>query len=356
MQPECRQVEFTGQHVYAGVDVAKKSWKVAIYLDQLLYKRFSQTPDPAALVRYLAHNFPGATYHSIYEAGFCGFWIHKALLAQGVDSVVVHPADVPTTDKERHTKTDKVDAAKLARSLAKRDYRPLYVPEDVALEDRELIRIRMTFVRKQTRCKNQIKSHLSFYGIQTPEDAADRYWSRAYIRWLESLASSQTTGKAALRALLNELLSLRKTIDELTKQIRALAREDRYHRRVDLLISISGIGCLAAMTFLTEVVTIDRFKDLDHLASYVGLVPGEHSSGETEIASGIIPRRNSALRYMLIECAWTAQHDDPALLQSFSRYSSRMPKNVAIVHIARKLLARMRYVLKHNQPYVKGVL
>jgi transposase len=113
---------------------------------------------------------------------------------------------------------------------------------------------------------------------------------------------------------------------------------------------------MAAMIFLSEIVTLDRFKNLDRLASFVGLVPGEHSTGETEVDTGLTPRRNVALRYILIECAWVAVRQDPALLQAFNEYSKRMPKNVAIIHIARKLLSRMRFVLKHNQPYVTGVV
>lgn len=356
MHSECTQVEFAGQHVYVGLDVAKKSWKASVFLGQAFHKRFAQPPDPGVLVHYLHRNFPGATYHSVYEAGYFGFWIHEALIQLGVDSMVINPADVPTTDKERRTKTDRVDAAKLARSLANGELRPLYVPTRVALEDRTLIRMRTTFVRKQTRCKNQIKALLQFYGFRVPEDVTDRYWTRAYIRWLENITFHQDSGTVAFKALLHELLALRETIADLTKRIRLLAHQERYRSQVERLYSISGIGVLAAITFLTEVVMIDRFKNLDRLACYVGLVPGEKSSGEIERDTGLTPRRNASLRYMLIECAWKAQREDPALLKAFTDYCSRMPKTVAIVHIARKLLSRMRFVLKHNVPYVTGVL
>lgn len=113
---------------------------------------------------------------------------------------------------------------------------------------------------------------------------------------------------------------------------------------------------VTSTTFLTEIVTLERFKKLDHLLSYVGLVPGEHSTGETDQDTGLTPRRNAALRYMLIECAWIAQREDPVLLLAFTTYCKRMPKSLAIIHIARKLVCRMRYVLKHEQPYVTGVL
>jgi transposase len=356
MHAECTKVQFTGQHVYLGMDIAKKSWKVCIYLGKVYHKHFAQPPDPEVLVDYLHRNFPGATYHSVYETGYFGFWIHRELIHLGVDSIVINPADVPTTDKERRTKTDRVDAAKLARALANGELTAIYVPERVLQEDRTLIRMRMAFVRKQTRAKNQIKALLQFYGYRVPPDITDRHWSRAYIRWLESLTFDHDTGRAAFQALLGELVALRATIAELTKQIRHMAQQDRYRAQVELLLSVSGIGLLGAMTFLCEVGTLERFKNLDCLLSYVGLVPGEHSTGDTEQDTGLNPRRNSALRYMLIECAWVAQREDPALLHAFTTYCKRMPKSMAIVPIARKLVSRMRFVLKHNQPYVTGVL
>jgi transposase len=317
MRQQYTKVQFSGQHVYVGIDIARRSWKVCVYLGQAYHKNFSQGPDPQALVEYLHRHFPGAVYHTVYEAGYFGFWIHRSLRQLGVDSMVIHAADVPTTDKQRRTKTDRVDAGKLAWALARGSLTAIYVPGRLAEEDRSLVRMRTIFVRKQTRTKNQIKSMLQYYGFQVPEDVDDRYWSRAYIRWLEGLAFEHESGKHAFQTLVKELLSLRETILDLTRQIRTLSRTERYGRSVELLRTVPGISLVSSMVFLTEIVTLERFKKLDHLLCYIGLVPGEHSTGENEHDTGIIPRKNAMLRHMLIECAWIAQREDPALLQSF---------------------------------------
>ena len=110
------------------------------------------------------------------------------------------------------------------------------------------------------------------------------------------------------------------------------------------------------MILLTELVDINRFRSLDHLASYVGLIPGEDSSGEQERTTGISRRRNVHLRTLLIECSWVAVRKDPALLMSLVNLTKRMPKNRAIVRIARKLLNRIRYVLKHEELYESCVV
>ena len=78
------RLDFTGQQIYVGMDVHKKSWSISILTDQFEHKTFSQPPEVGVLVNYLKRNFPGAAYKSVYEAGFSGFWIHDRLQEQGV--------------------------------------------------------------------------------------------------------------------------------------------------------------------------------------------------------------------------------------------------------------------------------
>ena len=110
------------------------------------------------------------------------------------------------------------------------------------------------------------------------------------------------------------------------------------------------------MILLTEIVDISRFPSLDKLASYTGLVPDIKSSGETEYSTGITFRRNAALRTLLIESSWVAVRKDPALMMAFTKFSLRMKKTAAIVHIARKLLNRIRFVLIKQERYVTAVV
>lgn len=349
-------LDFTGHHIYAGLDISKTSWKVCILTEQVEHKTFTQPPSVDTLVRYLKRNFPGAHYHCVYEAGRFGFWIHDQLAQHGVDCLVVNPADVPTTNKEANNKTDRVDARKLARSLRSCDLTSIYIPSRIALEDRSLVRTRQLLVRKQTRCKNQIKALLSFYGIAIPDELNAYNWTRRFITWLQGVSLEQDSGNRSLRALIDELLYLRHSTLELTVATRTLAHGERYWRHVRNLITIPGISILTAMTFLTELVTLDRFRTLDQLASYVGLIPGERSSGDREITTGITRRQNAILRSALIESSWIAARRDPALLLTFTTLAKRMPKNQAIIRVARKLLNRIRYVLKQQQPYTIAVV
>jgi transposase len=351
MQGQSKKLSFKGQHVFIGLDVSKRNWKVCILVNQFEHKTFTQPPRTKDLIRYLHHNFPEAEYHCVYEAGFSGFWAHDQLKEAGVDCIVVNPADVPRTGKEQVNKTDGVDARMLSQNLRDNRLEAIYVPSKDRIEDRALVRMRQLFVRKQTRCKNQIKALMYFYGVTIPEDIGDRHWSRRFIRWIEEISTNRESGKQALDVLLEELMSLRKIISDLNRKIRKLSMEESFREPVRLLRTIPGISTLTAMILMSELINIRRFPSLDELSCYFGLVPGERSSGERQIITGITPRRNVFLRFLIIESSWIAVRKDPALMQAFGGLSRRMPKNRAIIRIARKLLNRVRFVLIHQQPY-----
>jgi len=350
------ELNFEGQQIYVGMDVHKKSWSISILSDQFEHKTFTQPPEVGTLVNYLKRNFLGASYKSVYEAGYCGFWIHDRLQEHGVQCLVVNPGDVPKKDKERKSKADRVDCRKLARNLRSGDIEGIYVPCRPKVEDRSLVRTRHSMGKKQTRCKNQIKSILQFYGIQIPEELANGHWSKRFISWIEAIRMERASGNFALKIHLEDLNNMRKLIAEITHAIRSLANSEEYRQNVRLLKTVPGISTLRAIILLTELYEIGRFKNFDKLCSYVGLKPDTDSSGETDRKTRITKRRNPQLRGILIESSWVAVRKDPALMMTFNALCKKMPKTNAIVRITRKLLNRIRYVLKNQRDYVSGIV
>jgi transposase len=350
------RLDFSGQPIYIGLDVHKKSWSVSIFSKYGEYKTFNQPPEVDKLLHYLRHHFPGGDYRSVYEAGYCGFWIHDQLREKGIQCLVVNPADIPTKNKERRTKRDPIDCRKLARSLRNGEIEGIYVPCRPKLEDRSLIRTRQSMVRKQTRCKNQIKGMLLFYGVGMPEERQMGHWSRRFIQWIEGIRMERASGDIALKAHLEELSHLRQLIASLNRAILHLARTQEYWPLVRLLKTVPGISTLTAMILLTELGEILRFPSLDELSCYVGLVPDTQESGEKEYVGSLTQRRHSQLRWLLIEASWVAVRKDPTLLMAFEQYCRRMRKTKAIVKVARKLLNRIRYVLKNQAEYVPCVI
>jgi transposase len=358
MKAQVKKIDFTDQNIYAGFDAHLKSWKVTVMADDIVYKTFTQPPKPEVLFNYLQENFPGGTYHTAYEAGFCGYWIHDKLVSFGINSMVVNPADIPTTNKERVQKEDKRDSRKIARSLSSGNLTPIYIPSLKTQRDRSLLRTRTMLVRDLARYKNRIKSFLYFYGINIDSSFINpqSHWSNRFMSWLESIDMGEESGKEALNVLISECKNLRASILNITKQVRRLSQTETYQERVVLLRSIPGIGLLTAMIILTELETISRFRNIDKMCGYIGLVPSTKSSGEKEKTGDITPRGHNMLRTAIIESSWTAIRNDPSLMRSYVSFIKRMDENKAIVKIAKKLLSRIRFVLTNNKPYICSII
>lgn len=343
--------DYSGQDVYVGIDTHKRNWSVCIMGDDWELRPFSHDPRPDRLVEHLRRNVPGGRYHLAYEAGFAGNWIAREFARHDVDCRVVNAADIPINDKDRRRKTDRRDCRRIARALRAGSLERLYLPAQQAEEDRQLLRARLALVRKQTRTKNQIKSLLAFSGIELPKRSEMWHWSGSFIQWLDGLFADRPSLKVTLDVYLDELRWQRQRLAALLRQIRLLSRSERFAATVELLRSVPGVGLVGAMTLVCELIDIHRFRDLDQLAGYVGLVPDTRSSGESNRTTGITSRANNHLRVMLIEASWAAIRLDPALTEKFEKDALRMKRCAAIVRIARKLLSRIHHVWRENEPY-----
>lgn len=320
-----------------------------------MHKTFVMPPSPEKLHEYLTRNFPEATYYSAYEAGFCGVWIHRRLSALGVNSMVVNPADIPTTQKEIAQKDDLRDSLKIAKCLRNGSLTGIYIPQETTLSERTIVRMRSQIVKDLNRCRCRLKAYLYFQGIDYPLQfsKAKSHWSRACIAWLEAVTLADNSARITLTLLLSEIKELRKLLLETNLHIRNLAKSKKYEQPARILLSIPGIGTTTAMNILTELEDINRFKNLDCFCSFVGLIPSTGSSGEKEIVRGITSRGHR-LRKFIVESAWIAARLDPALSRSYSQYCRRMEPNKAIIRIARKLLNRIYATLKNGQLYETG--
>ncbi len=354
MNPQVKKSDFKNQNIYVGFDAHSKDWKVTVIAENMVFKTFTQPPKPEILFNYLRNNFPGGKYHTAYEAGFCGYWIHDKLKSFGINSIVVNPGDIPTTNKEQVQKEDKRDSRKIARSLSSGTLTPIYVPSLETQRDRSLMRTRSMLRKDLARYKNRIKGFLYFYGIPLSETFSNprSHWSNKFMMWLESLEIDNGSGKETLNTLISECKNLRSSILKVTKQIRNLSNTERYKKNADLLKSVPGIGLLTAMLLLTELECIKRFNNIDNLCGYIGLIPSTKSSGEKEKSGDITPRGHAVLRSAMIESTWVAIRNDPTLMKAYLLHTKRMKPNKAIIKISKKLLSRIRYVLLNQKPYV----
>lgn len=160
---------FKGQKIFIGIDVHAKTWAVETLTESGFTKRHAQEASAKVLFDFLSKNFPDGEYHAVYESGFSGFSTYYQLKEYGIHCVVVHAADVPSTQYEQVMKTDKIDAGKLARALRKGDIKPIYIRERENLDDRAVVRLRKTIQKQLSGYKTRVKHLLHTNGVKLPE-------------------------------------------------------------------------------------------------------------------------------------------------------------------------------------------
>jgi len=340
--------------IFAGVDVHKKSWEVQLMSRHVCLKRFHMTePSPKKLSDYLQQKYPGKKHFCVYEAGFCGFWIYEELEKLGIQTIIVNPGDVPTTDKEKRTKTDKIDCKKLATGLASGLMSGIHIPPKQQQKDRSLVRQRYQYATDERRMKNRIKAHLNFYGLKIDDIQSTGHWSNRYIEELEKMATEQDD--LVLEGYLMKLRIERRMGLTLLRRVRQLSKSERYSHEFSLLNSIPGVGLLTIMVYLTEIGDIQRFKKDDHYISYIGFVPTIQASGNKEYRGGLSKRGNKRLRTALVLSSWMAIRNDNELLSYYEKCKSNgKHSNVAIIKVARKLALIMKAILRDNKPYKRA--
>jgi transposase len=351
MKTTIKRLSFKGEELYIGIDVHLRSWTITVLSRNLFIKQFSQEADSERLIKYFQSHYPEAHINCVYEAGYFGFGLARILQSNGINCIIVNPSDIPVSYKHKEQKTDKIDSKKLSELLRAGLLKGIYIPSRELHEDRNLLRIRSQLVRNQAAIKCRIKASLAFYGIKIPEEQLSRYWGRNYVEYLKTIEFTRESGKEAFNALIRHLEYLRQDILNVTRKIRELGRTESYKLQVNKLMSIQGIGIINAVTLLTEASDMQRFTNAKKFRGYLGLIPKEHSSGDTINKSTISRRGNSRLKVIFIESAWVAVRTDPAMTMAFETLVRRMNKSRAIIRIAVKLANRTRHILLTNESY-----
>lgn len=347
------KISFKGSDFSIGIDTHLKNWKVTIRLNAIELKTFSMNPSPIELLNYLKKHYPDGIYHIVYEAGFSGFWTLRKFKELGIDCIVVNPADVPTSNKEKINKNDPIDSRKLARELENKSLKGIYVPDSFHEELRNLMRLRYRIVQNLTRIKNRIKGLLYTQGITIPEQfSGNSSWSNPFIKWLKDIKLTTTAGDFSLQNMIIQLQELREHNKNVLKELRKQANQKDIATVIKAILSVPGVGFISAMTLYTEIIDMRRFSNIDETCAYVGLIPSVTSSDETIYTNHMSFRQNKFLRAILIEAAWMAIRVDPAMTLKYRELTRRMKSQYAIIRIAKKLLKRIRHVWLYKEQYV----
>lgn len=289
--------------LYIGMDVHKESYTVCCYSfdrDEVEYTQ-KLAPDYKMVLKYLERirKQKGEEVEIVcgYEAGCLGYTLYHQLESCGVKCKILAPSTMATTDT-RHIKNDKRDAANIARCMAYHTYHEVHVPtpEDEAVRD--YLRMRNDHVQALKVKKQQILALVMRQGQRY--EAGKDHWTKAHVKWLKSLK----LGGMEQEALDEYLLTYDYLTDKLKRferRIEEIASLVEYQGRVKKLCCLLGIRTLTALSLIVEIGDFHRFAKASHFASYVGLVPGEDSSGERQKRTGITKAGNSNVRRLLVE-------------------------------------------------------
>ncbi len=312
------------------------------------------SPSPEGLRIYVDKYFSDHEVTTAYEAGCCGYYAHRCFEDYGWRSLVVNPADVHRKGKEKHTKTDRIDAQLIARELKDGRLDGIHVPDMEREQLRSLFRRRNDLVKDYRRIKNLIKSQLLYFGVSVPDEFDNSHWSHGFRHWLDALEFEYSPARATLDSRMRYFRFVDQDLRDVSTQLRGFCKT-YYKKDYQLLRSIPGIGGIVACGILCELGDLRRFRSLKHLSGYVGLAPGIHQSGDNLRTTGITRRAHRLIRSYFIEASWQAIRTDPVMQDYYRKHLGKNVKTV-IVKIARKLLSRTLAVIKTGIPYEIGVV
>jgi transposase len=288
---------------YVGLDVHKAGIVVAVAEGGLRgevreYGRIGNTP--AALDRLVCKlGGEGVRLRVCYEAGPCGYGIQRHLSARGHECVVVAPSLIPKRAGDR-IKTDRRDAAGLARLHRAGELTAVWVPDARHEAMRDLVRARLDAVHALRRARQQLSGFLLRQGCHYGRPA----WTKLHRRWLAGLKFEQAVHHIVLEDYIAAIEAAEARRDRLTTQIEAMLPDWTLAPVVAALQTMRGMALVNAATLIAEVGDFSRFANPRQLMAYLGLVPSEHSSGASLRRGGLTKAGNSAARRVLIEAAW----------------------------------------------------
>jgi transposase len=284
-----------------------------------------------------------------YEAGPCGYGLHRLLTGRGHSCSVVAPSLIPMKSGDR-VKTDRRDAVMLAKLHRAGELTAIWIPDAAHEAMRDLVRARATAGRVLSKARQHLQGFLLRHDriYRGP-----RAWTLAYRRWLTTVRFDHPAQQIVLQDYIHAVEDAEARRDRLTRQIEELLPSWSMAPVVKALQAMRGVALVVAVTVVAEVGDFRRFANARQLMAYLGLVPSEHSSGSTIRRGGITKAGNALARRVLIEGAWTYRMNARVSRKLHDRLE---PLSAAVRDIAWKaqvrLCARYRRLAASGKPKV----
>jgi transposase len=338
---------------FIGMDVDKKSISISVYSHAGFVKSLHTPYGSDHVITYIQKRFPDKRVILAYEAGPTGFGLYDDLTKAGYLCLVI------ATQNRRSTadrvKTNRLDSRKIAEDLRGGKLRSIHVPAECYRHLRHLTRLREMFIYQIRAWKLRIKATLLLEGIPYPSASPRNQWSPQIIEMLKQI-KCQPAIRFKLDYLISALENSNQQMKEVSKQIITFSKQDlQLSQYLELLQTIPGIGPVVGSYLLARIGDPSQITNSRQLASFLGLIPTENSTGDRIRRGNITHLGDPILRSKLIETAWTAVRDDAEIRTFYQRIKMRHPAHLgprkAVVAVARKLSVRIFVVLKNKVPY-----
>jgi transposase len=256
----------------------------------------------AKLMRKLAGKHRRLTF--CYEAGPTGYGLYRQIKSLGFECVVVAPSLIPKKSGDR-VKTNRRDAEGLAKLLRAGELTAVWVPDPHHEAMRDLTRAREAAMEDRRAKRQQISAFMLRQGQHYPGKTP---WTKAHMKWLAGQQLAHVEQRIAFEELMLAERQAAERLVRLEQAIRDAVPDWSLCEVVTALMAMRGLDLIAAATFLAEIGDLSRFPTPRELMKYLGLVPSEHSTGDTIKRGPITKAGNKRARRMLVECAWSYQY------------------------------------------------
>jgi transposase len=332
-----------GRVLYIGLDVHNDSIAVSLApSDSAEVRRYGiiggQHDDVLKLLKKLQAAHPGVALKCCYEAGPRGYPLCRFIRAHGWECIIVAPSKVPRQPGDR-VKTDRRDADQLARLFRAGELTGIYVPDPQDEAVRDLIRARYQVSKQQHRARQQLKMFLLRQNIRY---AGTKPWTAAHLRFLATVKLPFAEQQYVFQEMVNVITEAGQRLERYEKEIASVVEGWRWEPVVRALMSLRGVALLTGATLVAELGDLNRFARAPQLMSYLGLCPGEHTSGATRQQGGITKLGNGIARKAMIEAAWNNR--TPARIsRTVLARQAGLPKAVTEAAWAAQLRLHQRY-------------
>ncbi len=329
---------------HIGIDVHKRESQICILAEggELIEERIRTEPE-----RFAAVLGDRARARILLEASTDSEWVARCLEGLGHEVIVGDPNFAPMyATRTRKVKTDRRDARALRDACLLGAYRPAHRLSDPQRHVRGRLTVRDTVVRTRTRYISLIRALLRQQGYRVPSGSAEAFVQRVATLPLPGRLRSTIAPVLALMRHLNTQLAYS------DQAIEQLAAQDA---RVQRLRTVPSIGPVTATAFVATLDDVHRFRHAHQVEAYLGLVPRERSSGETQRRGHITKAGPTRMRWLLVQAAVSILRRRPpttdALRSWALRIAARRGKQIAVVALARRLAGILYALLRDGTVY-----